>query len=85
MELPNQDKTRTLGKKETYKYLGVLEADTIKQKEEKEKIRKNITRELESNLRTNWIAETLKKVNSWAVPLKRYSWPFLKWTREELM
>ena len=31
MELPNQDKIKTLGGKETYKYLGILEADTIKQ------------------------------------------------------
>ena len=31
MEWPNQDKIRTLGEKETYKYLGTLEADTIKQ------------------------------------------------------
>ena len=31
MELPNQEKIRTLGKKEKYKYLGILEADTIKQ------------------------------------------------------
>ena len=38
MELPNQDKIRTLGKKETYKYLGILEADTIIQVEMKEKI-----------------------------------------------
>ena len=30
MELPNQDKIRTLAEKETYKYLGILEADTIK-------------------------------------------------------
>ena len=30
-ELPNQDKIRTLGEKETYKYLSILEADTIKQ------------------------------------------------------
>ena len=29
MELPNQDKIRTLGEKETYKYSGILEADTI--------------------------------------------------------
>ena len=29
MELPNQDKIRTVGEKETYKYLGILEADTI--------------------------------------------------------
>ena len=30
MELPNQDKIRTLGEKETYKYWRILEADTIK-------------------------------------------------------
>ena len=40
MELPNQDKFRTLGEKETYKYLGVLEADTIKQVKMKDKIQK---------------------------------------------
>ena len=38
MELPNQDKIRTLGEKETYKYLGILEADTIKKVEMEEKI-----------------------------------------------
>ena len=31
-------KIRTLGEKETYKYLGILEADIIKQAEMKEKI-----------------------------------------------
>ena len=31
MELPNQEKIRTLREKATYKYLGILEADTIKQ------------------------------------------------------
>ena len=31
MELPKKDKIRTLGEKETYKYLGILEAYTIKQ------------------------------------------------------
>ena len=30
MELTNRDKIRTFGEKETYKYLGSLEADTIK-------------------------------------------------------
>ena len=38
MELPNQDKIRTLGENETYKYFGILEADTIKQVEIKNKI-----------------------------------------------
>ena len=40
IELPNQDKTRTLGENETYKYLGILEADAIKQVEMKDKIQK---------------------------------------------
>ena len=33
MELLNQDKIRTFGENETYKCLGILEADTIKQME----------------------------------------------------
>ena len=33
MELPNQDKIKTIAENETYKYLGILEADTIKQVE----------------------------------------------------
>ena len=37
IELPNQEKIRTLGEKENYKYLGILEVDTIKQVEMKEK------------------------------------------------
>ena len=37
MELPNQDTIRRLGEKETYKYLSIVEADTIKQVEMKEK------------------------------------------------
>ena len=37
MELPNQEKIKTLGEKETYKYFGILEADTIKYVEMKEK------------------------------------------------
>ena len=40
IELPSQDKIRTLGKKETYKYMGILEADTIKQVGIKDKINK---------------------------------------------
>ena len=44
MKLPNQDKIRTLGEKETYKYLGILEADTIKKVEMKDKIKKEYLR-----------------------------------------
>ena len=33
IEIPNQEKIKMLREKETYKYLGILEADTIKQVE----------------------------------------------------
>ena len=36
----NQESNRILGEKENYKYLGILDADTIKQTEMKEKARK---------------------------------------------
>ena len=40
MELPNQDKIKTLAENETHKYLGTLEADIIKKEEMKDKIQK---------------------------------------------
>ena len=43
-ELPNQERIRTLGEKENYKYLGIVETDTIKLTEMKENIRKEYLR-----------------------------------------
>ena len=60
LKLPIQDKIRTLGEKETNKYLGILETDTIKQVEMKENI-KSISGEPESYSRQNYVAETLSK------------------------
>ena len=48
-------------KKKTYKYLGILEADTIKQIEMEEKIKKSISGERENYSRQNYFAETLSK------------------------
>ena len=62
IELPNKDTIRTLGEKETYKYLGILEADIIKQAEMKEKSEKNnISGERESYSKPNYIAEITSK------------------------
>ena len=52
IELPNKEKIRTHREKENYKYLGILEADTIEQAEMKEKILKSTT---------NYIAEKSSK------------------------
>ena len=45
IELPNQEKIRTLGEKETYKDLGILEANTIKHVEMKEKNEKRVSQD----------------------------------------
>ena len=85
IELPNQDKIRTLAENETYKYLGILEADTIKQVEMKEKIQKEYLRRTRKLLETKLSCRNLiKRINTWAGALVRYSGPFLKWTRDEL-
>ena len=75
MELPNQDKIRTFGEKETfYKYLVILEADTIKQVEMKDKIQKEYLRRTRKLPETKLSSRNLiKEINTWAVPLIRYS------------
>ena len=44
MELPNQEKISSLGEKENYKYLEILEADTFKHAKMKEKWTRDIIR-----------------------------------------
>ena len=77
--LPNHGKIKMLKEKETYKYLGILEADTIKQAEMKEKILKEYLRRTRKLLETKLHSRNLiKGINTWAVPLIRYSELFLK-------
>ena len=84
MEVPNRDRIRTLEENETYKYLGILEADTIKQVQMKDMIRKRYLRTTRKLLETKLYSRNLiKGIDTWAVSLVRYSGPFLKWTREE--
>ena len=53
---------KTLGEKDTYKYLGILEADTIKQQEMKEKkLKMSISEETENYSWQNSIAGILSK------------------------
>ena len=73
MELPNQDKIRTLGEKEIYKYLGILEADIIKQVAIKEKIKKEYLRRIRKLLETKLSSRNLiKGINTRAVFFVRY-------------
>ena len=85
IELPNQVKIRPLAENETYIYLGILEADTIKQVEMKNKIQKEYLGRTRKLLETKLSSRNLiKGINTWAVAIVRYSGPFPKWTRDEL-
>ena len=69
MELPNQDKIRAPEEKETYKYLGILEPDTIKQ-EMKEKIKKEYFRRTRNILKSKqYSRNVIKGINTWAINL----------------
>ena len=82
MELLNQDKIRTLGEKEKYKYLGILEADTIKQMETKYKIKKEYLRKTRYLLETKLSSKILvKRINNLSVLLLDIRDPF--WSRPE--
>ena len=81
MKLPNHDRIRMLEENETYKYLAILETDTIKQVEMKDMIRKKYLRRTRNLLETKLSSRNLiKGIDIWAVPLVRCSGPFLKWT-----
>ena len=62
-----------------------MEADTIKQVQMKDMIRKEYLRRTRKLLETKLSSRNLiKEINTWAGPLVRYSGSFLKWTRDEL-
>ena len=85
IEQPNHDKITTLEENKTYKYLRILEADTIKEMQIKGTIRKEYLRRTRKLLETKLSCRNLiKGINTWAMPLVRNSGPFLKWTREKL-
>ena len=69
MELPNQDKIRTLGEKETYTSLGLLEADSNKQVDIKEEIKKEYLRRNRKLLETKLCSRNLNKgIKTWLYP-----------------
>ena len=85
MELPNQDKVRTLAEDDSCKCLSILESDTIKQVEMKDKIRKVYLRKTRKLLEAKMSSRNLiKEIDTWALPLVRYSVPFIKCARDEL-
>ena len=61
MEVPNQDKIRTLAENETYKYWASWRVTLSSKGKWKKKLRNNISEELENSSRQNTLAGTLSK------------------------
>ena len=83
MNLPNNN-IIGLNLNETYKYLGILQADDIKYKQIKKKLgeyNKRVRQILKSKLNGGNI---IKAINSWAVSAVRYTAGIIDWTQAEL-
>ena len=79
---PTRNESECLKKRK----LQVLEStDTVKQVERKEKIRKDYLRRTEKLLETKFCRRNfIEGINTWVIPLVRYSGPLQIWTKEEL-
>ena len=59
IDIRTQESIRTLGEKENYKYLGILEANTIKKVKMREKLRKEYIRWIRKLLKINHCSRKL--------------------------
>ena len=79
--MPNQEKIRMLGENKNDKYFGILEMETIKRIEMKQKIRKEYFKQTRKLLKIERCSNNFIKGT---ILLVRYSGLFLKLTRGEL-
>ena len=83
--LPNGKEIKSLEEGEGYKYLGILEAENIKNKEMKEKTKKEYFRRVRRILKSKLNAgNIITAINSRAVSMIRYGAGIINWTKEEL-
>ena len=85
IELPNKQNIKGLSLEESYKYLGILQADDIKLEHVKKKTTsecpKRIRKVLKSKLNGG---NTIQAINNWAVPVIRYTARAIDYTQNEL-
>ena len=68
-----------------YKYLGVLQAEKVKNREMKEKVRVEYLRRVKLLAKSELYAGNMVKgINAWAIGVVRYSAGILDWTKEDL-
>ena len=70
---------------EGYKYLGVIEADGIKHEDMKDNIKEEYIKRVKAVLKSGLNSGNLvTAINTWAVPVVRYSAGIVEWTKLEL-
>ncbi|XP_053166186.1 uncharacterized protein LOC128351082 [Hemicordylus capensis] len=85
IELPNGSKIKNLEEKEPYKYLGILQADNIAHTEVKRKIGSEYIRRVRKILKSKLNGgNTIQAINTWAIPVIRYTAGIIDWTQAEL-
>ena len=85
IELPDDKVIKSLQEGESYKYLGILEADKFLEEKMKLNVSKEYIRRLRKVLKSKLNGGNLVRgVNAWAVSLLRYSAAFVSWRKSEL-
>ena len=87
IEFPDGKVIKSLQEDESYKYLGILILKADKSLEEKMKLNvlKEYIRRLRKGLKSKLNGGNLVRgINTWAVPLLRYSAAFVSWRKSEM-
>jgi len=85
-EFSNGDSIQTLKlESDSYKYLGILQLNDLKQAEMKEQVRKEYKKRVRAILKSQLNGRNkIDAINSLAIPVVRYSGGLLKWNQLEL-
>ena len=85
IEFPDGKVIKSLQEGETYKYLGILEADKFLEEKIKLNVSEEYIRRIRKVLKSKLNGRNLvHAVNTWAVSLLRYSATFVSWRKSEL-
>ena len=85
IDLPDGEVIKSLQQGESYKYLGILEADKFLEEKMTLNISKEYIRRLRKVLKSKLNGGNLVRgVNTWAVSLITYSAVFVSWRKSEL-
>ena len=85
IRLPDDRVIKSIHEENGYKYLGILQSDQVLCNEMKEKVRAEYKRRVKKVLKSKLNGGNMvSAISTWAVPLIRYSAPFLDWRRDEI-